>query len=68
MRKKLEQLEGWDVIEWCLRNLFWIWNFKEAFSVMTRIAFECEAQGLIQIGLMYTILYIYRLNTHDAKG
>jgi 4a-hydroxytetrahydrobiopterin dehydratase len=64
----LEQLEGWEYIDGAIETSFEFENFKEAFSVMTRIAFECEAQGHHpDWSNVYNSLHI-RLNTHDAEG
>ncbi|MDP5229232.1 MAG: 4a-hydroxytetrahydrobiopterin dehydratase [Cellulophaga sp.] len=68
IEKKLEQLEGWEYIDGAIETSFEFENFKEAFSVMTRIAFECEAQGHHpDWSNVYNSLHI-RLNTHDAEG
>lgn len=68
IEKKLEQLEGWEYIDGALETSFEFENFKEAFAVMTRIAFECEAQGHHpDWSNVYNSLHI-RLNTHDAEG
>tara|TARA_R110000868_G_scaffold109560_1_gene297764 strand:- start:21083 stop:21370 length:288 start_codon:yes stop_codon:yes gene_type:complete len=68
IEKKLEQLDGWEYIDGALETSFEFANFKEAFSVMTRIAFECEAQGHHPDWTnVYNSLHI-RLNTHDAEG
>lgn len=68
IEKKLEQLEGWEYVDGAIETSFEFENFKEAFSVMTRIAFECEAQGHHpDWSNVYKSLHI-RLNTHDAEG
>lgn len=68
IEKKLEHLEGWEYVDGALETSFEFSNFKEAFSVMTRIAFECEAQGHHPDWTnVYNSLHI-RLNTHDAEG
>ncbi|MDX1365195.1 4a-hydroxytetrahydrobiopterin dehydratase [Arenibacter latericius] len=68
IEKRLEQLEGWEYVEGALETSFEFKNFKEAFSVMTRIAFECEAQNHHpDWNNVYNSLHI-RLNTHDANG
>tara|TARA_R110000868_G_scaffold192127_1_gene436469 strand:+ start:869 stop:1156 length:288 start_codon:yes stop_codon:yes gene_type:complete len=68
IEKKLEQLEGWEYVDGAIETSFEFENFKEAFSVMTRIAFECEAQGHHPDWTnVYKSLHI-RLNTHDAEG
>ncbi|QLG46636.1 4a-hydroxytetrahydrobiopterin dehydratase [Costertonia aggregata] len=66
--QKLEKLEGWEYVDGAIETSFEFKNFKEAFSVMTRIAFECEAQGHHpDWSNVYNSLNI-RLNTHDADG
>lgn len=68
IEKKLEQLPGWEYVDGAIETSFEFENFKEAFSVMTRIAFECEAQGHHpDWSNVYKSLHI-RLNTHDAEG
>ncbi|MCG2459553.1 4a-hydroxytetrahydrobiopterin dehydratase [Flavobacteriaceae bacterium F89] len=65
---RLQQLDGWEYAEGALETAFEFKNFKEAFSVMTRIAFECEAQNHHpEWTNVYNTLQI-RLNTHDANG
>ena len=64
----LENLNGWEYIAGAIETSFEFPNFKEAFTTMTRIAFECEAQGHHpDWSNVYNILNI-RLNTHDADG
>ena len=68
IEKKLEQLDGWEYVDGAIETSFEFENFKEAFSVMTRIAFECEEQGNHPDWTnVYKSLHI-RLNTHDAEG
>ena len=68
IEKKLNELDGWDYVNGDIETSFEFKNFKEAFSVMTRIAFECEAQGHHpDWNNVYNSLHI-RLNTHDADG
>ncbi len=68
IEERLEQLEGWEYVDGAIETSFEFNNFKEAFSVMTRIAFECEAQGHHpDWSNVYNSLHI-RLNTHDANG
>lgn len=65
---RLEPLDGWDYEDGALETSFEFKNFKEAFSVMTRIAFECEAQNHHpEWTNIYNTLHI-RLSTHDADG
>ena len=65
---KLEGLEGWEFNENAIETTFEFQNFKEAFTLMTRIAFECEALGHHPDWTnVYNRLHI-RLSTHDAGG
>ena len=65
---KLENLEGWDYTENALHTSFEFENFKEAFTLMTRIAFEAEAQQHHpDWSNVYNQLEI-KLTTHDAGG
>ncbi len=65
---KLENLEGWDYSENALHTSFEFENFKEAFTLMTRIAFEAEAQQHHpDWSNVYNQLEI-KLSTHDAGG
>lgn len=68
INKALSQLEGWEFIDGAIETSFEFKNFKEAFCVMTRIAFECELQNHHpDWSNVYNTLTI-RLNTHDAGG
>ena len=68
IEKHLEEIAGWEYVDGAIETSFEFKNFKEAFSVMTRIAFECEAQGHHpDWSNVYNSLNI-RLNTHDADG
>lgn len=68
IEEKLESLEGWEFNNDAIETSFEFKNFKEAFTVMTRIAFECEAQNHHPDWTnVYNSLQI-RLNTHDAGG
>ena len=65
---KLDELEGWEFNENGIETTFEFQNFKEAFTLMTRIAFECEALGHHPDWTnVYNRLHI-RLSTHDAGG
>ena len=65
---KLKTLEGWEYEDEAIHTSFQFENFKEAFAAMTRIAFECEAQGHHpDWSNVYSTLSI-SLNTHDADG
>ncbi|HMB61994.1 MAG TPA: 4a-hydroxytetrahydrobiopterin dehydratase [Eudoraea sp.] len=64
----LKQLEGWEYADNGIECSFEFKNFKEAFSLMTRVAFECEAQNHHpDWSNVYNRLYV-RLSTHDAGG
>lgn len=66
--KQLEKIDGWEYIEGALETTFEFKDFKETFSIMTRIAFECEALNHHPDWKnVYNTLNI-RLNTHDADG
>ncbi len=68
IEKKLKTLEGWEFNENALETTFEFQNFKEAFTLMTRIAFECEALNHHPDWTnVYNRLHI-RLSTHDAGG
>lgn len=68
IEKKLEKMEGWEFVDNAIETSFQFENFKEAFSAMTRIAFECEAQGHHpDWSNVYNTLSI-SLSTHDAEG
>lgn len=64
----LEELEGWEYKDDAIQTTLEFENFREAFSVMTRIAFEAEAQ---QHHPEWTNVYnelSISLSTHDAGG
>ncbi|MBD1260624.1 4a-hydroxytetrahydrobiopterin dehydratase [Maribacter polysiphoniae] len=68
IQQKLQELKGWEYIDGAIETTFEFKNFKETFSIMTRIAFECEAQNHHpDWSNVYNTLNI-RLNTHDANG
>jgi len=65
---KLQDLDGWEFQENALQTKFEFENFKETFSIMTRIAFEAEAQQHHpEWTNVYNTLSI-SLSTHDAGG
>ncbi|MFO8148057.1 MAG: 4a-hydroxytetrahydrobiopterin dehydratase [Bacteroidota bacterium] len=65
---RLENLEGWEFSENAIHTSFEFENFKEAFTLMTRIAFEAEAQQHHpDWSNVYNQLQI-KLSTHDAGG
>lgn len=64
----LESLEGWTYSDNAIHTSFEFENFKEAFTLMTRIAFEAEAQNHHpEWSNVYNELEI-SLSTHDAGG
>lgn len=68
INERLENLEGWTFSENALHTSFEFDNFKEAFTLMTRIAFEAEAQEHHpDWSNVYNQLEI-SLSTHDAGG
>ncbi len=65
---KLQDLEGWHFHEDAIHTSFEFENFKEAFSAMTRIAFEAESMNHHpEWTNVYGDLEIF-LSTHDAGG
>ncbi|WP_299434937.1 4a-hydroxytetrahydrobiopterin dehydratase [uncultured Maribacter sp.] len=68
IEENLKKLDGWEYINGAIETTFEFKDFKDAFSVMTRIAFECEKQNHHPDWTnVYNKLNI-RLNTHDADG
>ncbi|MCP9200332.1 4a-hydroxytetrahydrobiopterin dehydratase [Gramella sp. GC03-9] len=68
IQDKLQELEGWTYAKNAIHTSFQFENFKEAFTMMTRIAFEAEAmQHHPNWGNVYNQLEI-SLSTHDADG
>ena len=66
--KKLSELEGWVYEDNTIHTSFEFENFKDAFSVMTRIAFEAEKMNHHpDWSNVYNTLRI-SLSTHDAGG
>ncbi len=66
--KKLENLSGWTYSKDAIHTTFEFSDFKDAFTVMTRIAFEAEAlQHHPNWENVYNKLEI-SLSTHDADG
>lgn len=65
---KLKSLPGWEFVDNSLTTTLEFQDFREAFTLMTRIAFECEAQNHHPNWTnVYNQLEIH-LNTHDAGG
>ena len=68
INENLGSLEGWTYTDNSLQTSFEFENFKEAFTLMTRIAFEAEAQAHHpDWSNVYNQLEI-SLSTHDAGG
>ncbi|MCK0162055.1 4a-hydroxytetrahydrobiopterin dehydratase [Allomuricauda sp. F6463D] len=64
----LKDLSGWTLDDNMIQKCFTFKDFKEAFSVMTHIAFECEKQNHHpNWENVYNNLTI-KLSTHDAGG
>jgi 4a-hydroxytetrahydrobiopterin dehydratase len=65
---RLSALEGWEYENNAIHTSFEFDNFKDAFSVMTRIAFEAERLNHHpDWANVYNTLNI-TLSTHDAGG
>lgn len=68
IEKRLSQFPEWDYNEGKLYTEFEFDNFKDCFSAMSRIAFECEAQDHHpEWTNVYNLLTI-SLSTHTANG
>lgn len=68
IQDKLVNLDGWEFNENAIHTTLEFDNFKDAFSAMTRIAFEAEAQQHHPSWFnVYNTLEI-SLSTHDADG
>ena len=68
LAEHLKGLPGWGFHQGSIVKSFQFTDFKEAFSVMTRIAFECEIQNHHpNWENVYNTLTI-ALNTHDVGG
>ncbi|UII80156.1 4a-hydroxytetrahydrobiopterin dehydratase [Flagellimonas sp. CMM7] len=64
----LKNLNGWAYDDGMIWKSFKFQDFKDTFSVMTRIAFECEKQNHHpNWENVYNNLTI-KLNTHDVGG
>ncbi|SFD40418.1 4a-hydroxytetrahydrobiopterin dehydratase [Algibacter pectinivorans] len=68
IEKKLLRFPDWEYYENALHGEFEFENFKDCFSAMSRIAFECEALNHHpNWSNTYNVLTI-SLSTHDADG
>ena len=68
IEKRLLQYPDWDYYENAIHAEFEFDNFKDCFSAMSRIAFECEALNHHpDWSNVYNVLNI-TLSTHDSDG
>jgi 4a-hydroxytetrahydrobiopterin dehydratase len=68
IEKRILHFPDWDYFDNALHAEFEFDNFKDCFSAMSRIAFECEALNHHpNWSNVYTVLKI-SLATHDANG
>ena len=68
IENKLLQLTEWDYFDNAIHAEFEFENFKDCFSAMSRIAFECEALNHHpNWSNVYNVLKI-SLSTHSANG
>jgi len=68
IEKRLENYPDWDFYDDALHTEFEFDNFKDCFSAMSRIAFECEALNHHpEWSNVYNMLMI-KLSTHDEDG
>lgn len=68
IKERLSEIEGWKYDDNAIHTAFEFSNFKEAFTIMTRIAFEAEQlQHHPDWSNVYNQLHI-SLSTHDAGG
>ncbi len=68
IQERLKDIDGWEYYENAIHTTFEFNDFKDAFSVMTRIAFEAELQQHHpDWSNVYNKLQI-SLSTHDAGG
>lgn len=68
IEKHLEQLPEWDYKDQAIHTEYEFNNFKDCFSAMSRIAFECEALNHHpDWSNSYNVLNI-SITTHDSGG
>ncbi|RIA09616.1 4a-hydroxytetrahydrobiopterin dehydratase [Flavobacteriaceae bacterium MAR_2010_72] len=68
IEQKLLGLPDWDYFDNAIHAEFEFENFKDCFSAMSRIAFECEAMNHHpNWSNVYNVLSI-SLSTHSANG
>lgn len=68
INEKLQSLEGWTYSDNAIHTSFEFENFKEAFTLMARIAFEAEAQQHHPDWRNVFNQLEITLSTHDADG
>ena len=68
IQQALKQLPGWASENDALVKTFTFGSFREAFSFMTRVAFEAEALDHHPDWSNVYQRVTIRLNTHDAGG
>jgi len=65
---KMKEIDGWEYADNAIHTSLEFDNFKDAFAVMTRIAFEAEnLNHHPDWSNVYNTLQI-SLSTHDADG
>lgn len=68
IHQKLSEFPNWNYQDNAIQAKFKFDNFKDCFSIMSRIAFECEVQNHHPDWTnVYNSLEI-KLSTHDANG
>jgi 4a-hydroxytetrahydrobiopterin dehydratase len=68
VQQRLKSLNGWEYNDNAIHTAFEFENFKEAFTIMTRIAFEAENLGHHpDWSNVYNQLHI-SLYTHSENG
>lgn len=68
IKEKLESMGGWEYADNAIHTSIQFSDFKDAFAVMTRIAFEAESLNHHPDWTnVYNTLHI-SLTTHDAGG
>lgn len=68
IEKRLLRFPDWDYFDNAIHAEFEFESFKDCFSAMSRIAFECEALNHHpNWSNVYNVLTIH-LSTHDADG
>lgn len=68
IEEKLKSLDGWTYSDNAIHTSFEFENFKEAFTLMARIAFEAEAQQHHPDWRNVFNQLEITLSTHDADG